>query len=193
MITTYDEGLAQRMRIFRNHGITIDHRQRAEQGSFFYEMGDLGYNYRLTDIQCALGLSQLKKFPEFVRRRGEIAAQYYAALASTRTVRPLSVLDDVQHAYHLYIVQLQLDRLRVGRSEIFEALRAENIGVNVHYMPVYMHHYHKRFVDDGSKLCPVAEVALECILSLPIFPSMTDKDVEQVIEALDKTLNEFEV
>jgi perosamine synthetase len=155
-------------------------------------MVDLGYNYRVTDIQCVLGLSQLKKLPDFVSRRGAIAAQYDAALANSTAVNTLSVHEDVLHAYHLYIVKLQLEQLRVSRLEVFEALRAENIGVNVHYMPLYMHPYHKQFVDDdASEICPVAEEAYECILSLPIFPSMTDEDVAHVIEALNKVVNWF--
>ena len=155
-------------------------------------MVDLGYNYRVTDIQCVLGLSQLKKLTDFVCRRGAIAAQYDTALARIAAVSPLSVLEDVLHAYHLYIVKLQLDQLRVGRLEVYEALRAENIGVNVHYMPLYMHPYHKRFVsDDVRKLCPIAEEVYECILSLPIFPSMSDEDVAHVIEALNKVLSAY--
>ncbi len=106
MITTNDAELAQRMRLFRNHGITTDHRQRAETGGFFYEMVDLGYNYRITDIQCALGLSQLRKLPEYVQQRQKIAAYYDAAFAGVPAVLPLAARDDVSHAYHLYVVQL---------------------------------------------------------------------------------------
>ena len=190
MVTTDNKDLAARMRMFRNHGITSDHRQRELQGSFQYEMVDLGYNYRITDIQCVLGLSQLKKLPDFVSRRGAIAAQYDASLANSAAARTLFVHEDVLHAYHLYIVKLHLEQLNVSRMEVFEALRAENIGVNVHYMPLYMHPYHRQFIgDDASEICPVAEEAFECILSLPIFPSMTDGDVAHVIEALDKVLN----
>ena len=192
MVTTDDEDMAARMRIFRNHGITNDHRERELQGSFRYEMVDLGYNYRITDIQCVLGLSQLKKLPSFISRRRAIAAKYDAALANNKAVSVLSVHEDVLHAYHLYVVKLQHHQLRVSRLEIFEALRAENIGVNVHYMPLYMHPYHKQFVDnDANEICPVAEEAFDSILSLPIFPSMTNEDVTHVIEALNKVLNWF--
>ena len=192
MVTTDDEDMAARMRIFRNHGITNDHRERELQGSFRYEMVDLGYNYRITDIQCVLGLSQLKKLPSFISRRRAIAAKYDAALANNKAVSVLGVHEDVLHAYHLYVVKLQHHQLRVSRLEIFEALRAENIGVNVHYMPLYMHPYHKQFVDnDANEICPVAEEAFDSILSLPIFPSMTNEDVTHVIEALNKVLNWF--
>ena len=113
-------------------------------------------------------------------------------MANNKAVSVLGVHEDVLHAYHLYVVKLQHHQLRVSRLEIFEALRAENIGVNVHYMPLYMHPYHKQFVDnDANEICPVAEEAFDSILSLPIFPSMTNEDVTHVIEALNKVLNWF--
>ena len=188
MITTDDADLAERMRMFRNHGITDDHRQRADKGSFFYEMEALGYNYRLSDIQCAIGLSQICKLPEFTSRRQEIASLYDAALADTLPIYPLHVRFDVAHAYHLYVVELDLDQLQVTRTQIFDALRADNIGVNVHYMPVYRHPYYKR-LGYGQDCCPSAEDAYERILSLPIFPVMKDAEVYQVIEVLKKVAN----
>ena len=168
MITTNDESYAQRMRTFRNHGITSDHRQRSEQGSFFYEMVDLGFNYRLTDFQCALGLSQLPKVPDFVRRRQAIAALYDRSFADIPAVRPLSVRPDVSHAYHLYMVEFDLDRFSVDRATIFSALRAEGIGVNVHYIPVHLHPFYRHNYGLGPGLCPNAEAAYERLISLPM-------------------------
>ncbi|MFN8456746.1 MAG: UDP-4-amino-4,6-dideoxy-N-acetyl-beta-L-altrosamine transaminase [Anaerolineae bacterium] len=188
VVTTQDSQLAQRMRTFRNHGITSDHRQREAQGSWFYEMVDLGYNYRLTDIQCALGLSQLRKLPNWVIRRQEIARQYTIALADLPEIQPLYVRSDVSHAYHLYVIRLDLARLRVTRAEVFSALRAEGIGVNVHYLPVHLHPFYRQHLDTGAGDCPVAEAAYEQIISLPIFPQMTSKDVEDVIMALHKVV-----
>jgi perosamine synthetase len=186
MITTDDLDLAQRMRVFRNHGITSDHRQRAEQGSWFYEMVDLGYNYRLTDLQCALGMSQLRKLPAWVARRQEIARRYNAAFAEMPTVEPLGVRDDVSHAYHLYVIQLDLAQLQATRAEVFAALRAEGMGVNVHYIPVHLHPFYRERFGTGPGLCPVAEAAYERLISLPMFPAMTDEDVESVIKAVFK-------
>jgi len=191
MITTNDAGLAQRMRIFRNHGITTDHRQRAEQGGFFYEMVDLGYNYRLTDFQCALGLSQLRKLPECVRRRQTIAAHYNAAFANMSAVRPLVVRNDVSHAYHLYMVQFDLEQLTVSRGEIFAALRAEGIGVNVHYIPVHFHPYYRRRFGTGPGLCPLAEAAYERLITLPIFAQMSLTDADDVLTAVDKVMRYY--
>jgi perosamine synthetase len=191
MITTDDPDLARRMRVFRNHGITSDHRQREQQGSWFYEMVDLGYNYRLTDFQCALGMSQLRKLPGWVARRQEIARRYGAAFAETPAVEPLGVREDVSHAYHLYVIQLALTQLQVTRAEVFKALRAEGIGVNVHYIPVHLHPFYRERFGTGPGLCPVAEGAYEQLISLPIFPAMTDDDVGDVIMAVHKVISAY--
>lgn len=190
IITTNDSELARRMRIFRNHGISTDHRQRAEEGDFLYEMVDLGYNYRITDFQCALGLSQLQKLPQYILRRQEIASRYARAFVDCPEIQPLLVRDDVSHAYHLFTVKLELARLATDRAQIVDALRAENIGVNVHYMPVYWHPYYRNLgYEKGS--CQIAETVFQQILSLPIFPMMTDYDVNDVINATKRVLNEF--
>ncbi len=191
MITTDDPELARRMRVFRNHGITTDHRQREQLGSWFYEMVDLGYNYRLTDIQCALGMSQLRKLPKWVACRQEIAQRYDEAFAEIPVVRPLEVRSDVSHAYHLYVIQLDLTQLKVGRAEIFSALLAEGIGVNVHYIPVHLHPFYRGRFATKPGLCPVAEAAYTRLISLPIFPKMTDKDVSDVIHAVRKVIDHY--
>jgi perosamine synthetase len=191
MITTDDAALAQRMRVFRNHGITSDHRQRSEQGGFFYEMVDLGYNYRITDFQCALGLSQLRKLPGFVRRRQEIAARYDAAFAGIPAVRPLSVRPGASHAYHLYTVLLDSGRLSGDRGVVFAALRAEGIGVNVHYIPVHLHPFYRDRFGTGPGMCPVAEDAYQRLVTLPMFPQMTDADVDDVVAAVAKVVDRF--
>lgn len=191
VITTADAALAQRMRTFRNHGITTDHRQREREGSWFYEMVDLGYNYRLTDVQCALGMSQLRKLPGWVARRQAIAHRYDEAFAGVTWVSPLRRRPGVVHAYHLYVVQLELDRLRVGRAAVFAALRAEGIGVNVHYIPVHLHPFYRQQYGTGPGLCPAAEAAYERLLTLPIFPAMSDADVDDVIRAVAKVCRHY--
>lgn len=190
-IATDDPKLAERMRVFRNHGITTDHRQREQIGSWFYEMVDLGYNYRLTDIQCALGISQLRKLPAWVERRQEIARTYDVAFADIPAVQPLAVRADVSHAYHLYVVQLDLDRLCVDRAQIFAALRAEGIGVNVHYIPVHMHPFYRKRFGTGPGLCPVAEAAYERIITLPIFSHMGTQDVDDTVAAMRKVVGVY--
>ena len=184
VITTNDGALATRMRIFRNHGITTDHRQREQQGSWFYEMVELGYNYRLSDIQCALGISQLHKLPGWVARRQTIARRYNDAFAEYPAIKPLSVQPDVTHAYHLYVVQFDLEQLHTTRAELFAALRQAGLGVNVHYIPVHLHPFYRQRFNTGPGMYPVAEAAYERIVSLPIFPRMSDDDVSRVIDTV---------
>jgi perosamine synthetase len=178
------------MRKFRNHGISLDAQQREKIGSWFYEMEDLGYNYRITDIQCALGISQLKKLPGFLKRRREIARQYDLAFRDMKEISPLAVKDDILHAYHLYVVRLNLKLAGMDRKDLFQKLRGKGIGVNVHYIPVHLHPFYRCKFGYGPGLCPVAEEAYEEILSLPIFPGMSDGDVERVVEAINQVLME---
>lgn len=189
-VATDNPGLAARMRAFRSHGITTDFRQRAEAGSWVYEMVALGYNYRLPDLNCALGLSQLAKLSGWLARRRTIAAQYIAAFADLPTLHVLDVLPDSEPAWHLFVIRLDLARLRAGRKEVFAALRAENIGVNVHYIPVYWHPYYRQLGYDRG-LCPVAEAAYETLISLPMFAAMTDQDVTDAIVAVRKVLEAY--
>jgi perosamine synthetase len=191
MICTDDSILAERMRIFRNHGITSDHRQRAEQGAHFYEMVELGFNYRVTDFQCALGLSQLRKLHRFVKRRQEIAARYDAALELVPGISPLKIREGISHAYHLYPVLLDREIISADRSEIFAALRAEGIGVNVHYIPVHLHPFYRARFGTGPGLCPIAEDAYSRLLSLPIFPAMSWADVQNVLDATSRVVARF--
>jgi len=179
MIATDDANLAGRVRLFRNHGIAADYRQREAQGSWFYEQVELGFNYRITDIQCALGVSQMRKLTRSLTRRREIAARYDKAFESAENVEPLSVRGDVRHAYHLYVVRLSE---RVDRAKVFSGLRATGIGVNVHYIPVHLHPYYQKHLGTAPGLCPVAEAAYERIISLPMHPELTDADVDRVVE-----------
>lgn len=184
MVVTDDGALAERMRTFRNHGITVDARAREEKGTWFYEMVDLGYNYRLTDIQCALGISQMRKLPRSVARRRTIAAKYDRAFAKIPGVEPLAVSPDVLHAYHLYVVRLDPARIGMDRGAAFRLLREKGIAVNVHYIPVHLHPYYRKRLGTHPGMCPVAEAAYERIISLPMYPAMSDADVERVIDAV---------
>jgi perosamine synthetase len=190
VITTNDSALAQRMRTFRSHGITSDHRQRESQGSWFYEMVELGYNYRITDFQCALGLTQLGKVRGWSERRHEIAHAYDTAFAGSEVIEPLTTRPNLRHGYHLYVVRLK-GALRNRRTEVFAALRAEGIGVNVHYVPVHMHPFYRRNFGTAAGLAPVSERAYEEIVTLPLFPQMSDNDVHDVVEAVGKVAGSF--
>jgi perosamine synthetase len=191
MITTGSFESAHRMRCFRNHGVTSNHYEREKLGSWFYDMADLGYNYRLSDIQCALGLSQLERLNGWIERRQTIARRYDEAFASLDGVAPLARRADRDHAYHLYVVRLDGAALRMDRGHIYRALRAEGIGVNVHYLPVHLHSYYRDRFGTDEGLCPRAEKAYEEILTLPIFPGMTDGDVNDVIEAMYKVITHY--
>jgi perosamine synthetase len=186
MVTTDDRELAHRLRMFRNHGIESDAMTRQQEGQWYYEMRELGYNYRLPDFGCALGLSQLKRLESNLAKRGEIAARYTARFRGVPGLVPPVVREGVRPAWHIYPLRLDLARLCGGRSEIFSALRAEGIGVNVHYIPVHMHPYYRnRFGYRGGEYT-VAEGEFERLITLPIFQGMQDRDAEEVMEAMEK-------
>ena len=189
MVTTQSAPWADRMRRFRNHGITADFLQRERAATWFYEVTDLGYNYRLTDFQSALGLSQLRKLPAFLQRRRQIARAYDQAFLKHPAIRPLPVREGVTHAYHLYVVRLQEEHASCTRTELFTALRAAGIGVNVHYIPVHLHPFYRQRFQMGPGQCPAAEAAYERIISLPIFPAMTDQQVEDVVHAVREAIS----
>jgi len=192
MVTTNDAALAARLRAFRNHGITTEARDRQQAGEWFYEMASLGFNYRLTDIACALGLTQLKKLGANLARRRQIAACYTAAFQQLPAVQAPAQRADVNPAWHLYPIRVDRQRLSAGRNEIFRALRAENIGVNVHYIPVHLHPYYVRTFGDQRGKFPVAETAYESLISLPMFHAMSDDDAADVITAVDKVIAAYE-
>ncbi len=178
MVVTDDAALAARCHLFRNHGITTDHRQRVEAGGWFYEMTELGYNYRITDIQCALGVSQMRKLPAFLERRRAIAAQYDAAFGAGGAIRPLPLREGALHAYHIYVVRVD------GRDRVFAELRSKGIMANVHYVPVHLHPYYRQRLGTGPGLCPHAEAAYAELLTVPLFAGLKDDEVRTVIDAL---------
>jgi UDP-4-amino-4,6-dideoxy-N-acetyl-beta-L-altrosamine transaminase len=178
MIVMDNEDYAQKMRLFRNHGITSDARQREKTGDWFYEMVDLGYNYRITDIQCALGLSQLEKLPEWIKYRQEIAAEYSRFFANNHLARPLESRQEANHAYHLYVVRV------ANRDKVFLEMRNKGIGVNVHYVPVHLHPYYGKKFGYKKGLCPVAEDVYGELITLPLNQGMTQEDVKRVMDGI---------
>lgn len=178
MAVTSDAQLAARMRAFRGHGITTTASQREKSGAWFYEMTELGYNYRITDFQCALGSSQLKKLDAWIDKRNELAQAYAAALEGQDSIRPLKCREDVRHAYHLYVVRTP------ERDGLFRHLRANGVGANVHYVPVHLHPYYRNVVGTREGLCPVAEAAYREILTLPIWPGMTEDNIQTIMRAI---------
>ncbi|MDE7206601.1 MAG: UDP-4-amino-4,6-dideoxy-N-acetyl-beta-L-altrosamine transaminase [Lachnospiraceae bacterium] len=186
-VLTNREDLYQKLLLYRSHGITKEacFYQNESHGAWYHEQIDLGYNYRITDIQCALILSQLNKLERFAKRRREIVARYNEAFRKMPELFVQEEIEESDTVRHLYILRIVPERLRIDRKGFFEALAAENIACNVHYIPVYWHPYYEKL---GYKkgLCPNAEKLYNEILSLPLYYSLTDSDVEDVIAAVEK-------
>lgn len=179
MVTTNDDSAAQQMRKFRSHGIDATAAKRQKSNSHRYDMQSLGFNYRLSDLQCALGVSQLKKLNQFVDRRQEIALRYQRQLASTAFVNLLIDQENRTSGRHLMVMKWDHQSAGISRDMAYDFLRKSKIGVNVHYRPVYQNSfYQQRFGRDVT--CPIADAVYQQILSLPIFPTMTDQQVDFV-------------
>ncbi len=179
-VLTDDDEIAERSSMFRTHGITRDSDRLTENhGPWYHEMQLLGFNYRITDLQAALGASQIQRLGCFLARRREIAARYYSAFRELGDLLTLpGCRDDIEHGWHLFVVRVARPELRLP---FFEALRELNLGVQVHYLPVYLHPYYAN-LGYQKGLCPKAERFYETCVSLPVFPRMSDSDVEAVIE-----------
>ncbi|KUO59851.1 MAG: UDP-4-amino-4,6-dideoxy-N-acetyl-beta-L-altrosamine transaminase [Gracilibacter sp. BRH_c7a] len=191
IITTDQEEYYRKLKQFRTHGITREADQLREQhGPWYYEMQTLGYNYRITDIQAALGSSQLKKLDSFIQIRRCYAETYTRTFQTMPEITCPQEPPSVSSAWHLYVIRLNLDYLGVERKEIFEALIQENIGVNVHYIPVYYHPYYRE-LGYPTGLCPQTEKIYQGIITLPLFPAMTEQDLEDVIRALKKVIHYY--
>lgn len=189
MITTNDDELAWRVGNLRTHGITRDTGRMMNEthGAWYYEQIELGFNYRLTDIQAALGTSQMAKLESFARRRRELADLYDAALTGL-PLRPLARDPNGISGWHLYVIRLNLHEIRQTRREVFDSLRAQGIGVNVHYIPVHLQPDYAPFGFTRG-MFPEAERYYEECITLPLFPAMQDEDVERVKAALIQALN----
>lgn len=188
-VTTNDENLYRKLLRLRAHGITRneDEMRNTSHGPWYYEQVELGYNYRMTDFQAALVISQLNKLDAFSNRRKEIVARYNNAFCDTPEIIIQKEIPESDTTRHLYILQLNLDLLNCDRKEFFDALCAENVCPQVHYIPVYYHsHYEKLGYAKG--LCPLAENLYERILSIPLYYSLTDEDVDDVIAAVKKVI-----
>lgn len=182
IIVTNDEELYKKLQLFRSHGIEKT-AYSLEQGDWYYEMTDLGYNYRMTDLQAALGVSQLKKLDSFIEKRQEIAKLYTNCLRDVEGIRLPKQLEQTNSGWHLYMIQLE----HANRKEVFDAMRAVNIGVHVHYIPVYWHPYYQELGYEKG-LCPVAEAWYEKALTLPIHPQLTTEQIQLICDELKKII-----
>ncbi len=172
------------MSLFRTHGITRDQNLMTKcEGSWFYQQLFLGYNYRITDLQCALGCTQLKKLDGFLERRRELVQRYQQAFENCSNIVVPYQLPETKSGWHLYIVQV----MNCDRRQVFESLRAKGIGVNVHYIPVYYHPYYR---ENGyqNTCCPNAEKLYEHFISLPLYVSLTDEEQDYIIQTIKEIL-----
>lgn len=191
IVTTNSEDLYRKMMIFRTHGITRDQEILNENhGPWYYEQQHLGYNYRLTDVQSALGTSQMNRIDDFITRRREIVKLYNDAFKALKEIMTPFEADYSNSGWHIYVIKIKPELLTIARKEIFEALQAENIGVNVHYLPVYLHPYY-RDLGYEKGLCPKAEELYENMITLPLFPSMSNEDVNDVVVAVKKVIDYY--
>ncbi len=191
-VLTNSKELYKKLSLYRSHGITRDSSLMYNnlEGDWYYEEIDLGYNYRMTEMQAALLSSQLKKLPIFTARRKEIVARYNEAFADIEGLVLQKEIPESDTTRHLYVLQLELEKLKVGRKDIYEALAAENVQPNVHYIPVYYHPYYQK-LGYQKGLCPEAERLYERILTIPLYYGMSDRDVEEVITVVRKVITYY--
>ena len=191
-VLTNNEEYYKKLLLYRSHGITRDTGllEHEPEGGWYYEQIDLGYNYRITDMQAALIISQLDKLQMFSRRRKEIVARYNEAFSKLPQIAVQKEIPESDTTRHLYILRLVPEKLKIGRKEFFDALAAENICCNVHYIPIYYFPYYQK-LGFAKGICPKAEKLYEEMLSIPLYYAMTDKDVEDVIRAVTKIVEYY--
>jgi len=191
-ILTDSDELYKSLILFRSHGITRnqDWMSKESEGGWYYEQIDLGYNYRMTEMQAALLSSQLDKLSMYTARRKQIVAKYDNAFSQMPEITIQKEYEGADTTRHLYILQLNLEKLNATRKEIYEALAAEGCGVNVHYIPTYHFPYYQK---NGYKgvVCPNAEHLYERIVTIPLYYAMTDEDVANVIESVKKVISYY--
>ena len=188
-VLTNNEEYYKKLLLFRAHGITRDESLMVNEpdGAWYYEQIELSTNYRLTDIQAALVSSQIDKLPQFKARRQEIVKKYNEAFSKLPEIFVQEEIPESDTARHLYILRIRPEKLTIGRAEFFEYMKAENICCNVHYIPVYYHPYYQKLGYEKG-LCPKAEKLYDEMMSLPLYYAMTDQDVEDVIKAVYKVV-----
>lgn len=189
MVTTNNDEFYDKLSMFRTHGISKDAVKRfGKSGGYYYDMQYLGFRYNLSELHSALGIQQINKLESFQKRRREIVEIYNRELQHIEEITIPYVGNHVKHSWHLYVIQLKLERLKVDRDYIFKALREENIGVNVHYIPIHYHSYYAKNFGLKKGILPNVEWLFPRIISIPIFPKMSDDDVYDVINALKKVI-----
>ena len=185
MITTADDALAEKIAVASLHGMNKDAWKRYDKGgSWFYEIHDMGFKSNLSDVHAAIGLAQLKRANDFQRRRTEIARAYNEAFRAVESLQAAYSEPGIEHAWHLYVLRIRPDRLKLGRNQFVEILRERGVGCSVHCIPLHTMHYYQRNYGYRDGDFPVANDIYSRCLSLPIYAAMTDDDVNYVIETV---------
>lgn len=188
-ITTNNKKLYDRLLLLRTHGITKESNKMSQNHEpWYYEMQALGFNYRLTDMQCALGISQLKKLDKFVKRRRAIVDRYNKAFSKLENITTPHEEDGLKSCFHLYVVKIDFSKIKLTRAELMGKLKLAGIGTQVHYIPVHLQPYYRKNFGYKAGDYPIAEKYYQQCLSLPLYPAMTDKEVDYVIVTISKTL-----
>ena len=191
MLTTNDSNIAEKARILRKHGLSTDAWKRhTVEGSSLYDVVAPGFNYCMTDVQAALGRGQLMRLPEMNAARGRLAARYDTGLSSVEEIETPNRRSDVVHAWHLYTVRLRLEGLRIDRNQFDAELRKRSIGTAVTFIPIHYHSFYREGFNFHKGDYPVAEGAFERLISLPLFPAMTDADVDRVVAAIEEIVDQ---
>jgi len=191
-VVTQDGALMERMAVLSLHGMDRDAWKRyAATGSWFYEVTAPGYKYNLSDILAAVGLGQLERFAASQRRRAELAAGYAARLGEVAEVRLPRVRPGATHAWHLYPIALELERLTCDRARFIEELKAENIGTTVNFIPIHLHPHYREALGHAEGCFPVAEDAYRRAVTLPLYPRMSDRDLDDVCAAVRKIVGHY--
>ena len=192
MLATDDDELAEKARLLRAHGLSTDAWKRyTAAGSAFYDVAMPGFNYRMTDFQAAIGRGQLARLPAFNAARARLAARYNQRLAAVEELETPGTRPEVVHAWHLYPLRLRRERLRISRDEFVTELRQRGIGSSVHFIPIHYHAYYREGFAFQRGDFPVAEDAFERLISLPLFPLMTDADVDRVADAVEEIVGQY--
>ena len=192
MVTTNDEELMNKFKIWSLHGISKDAWKRySAEGSWYYEVVCPGYKYNMTDIQASLGLHQLEKLNRFQRKREILVKAYNEAFKDMKEITIPFVKDNIKHAWHLYVIKIVSEKLKINRNQFIEALKAENIGTSVHFIPAHLQPYYRDTFGFKKGDFPNAEYAFERVISLPLFPRMSDKDVKDVINSVKKIVKYY--
>jgi dTDP-4-amino-4,6-dideoxygalactose transaminase len=179
-------------RIWSLHGMSRDaYKRYSSEGSWYYEVVRPGFKYNMTDIQAAIGLHQLRKLPQFQARRQEIVERYNAAFSQFEELQTPTVRSEVEPAWHLYVLRLHTERLQIGRNQFIEELKARHIGTSVHFIPIHLHPYYRDRYGYKPDDFPVAYQEYQRLISLPLYPRMSDQDVEDVIEAVSEVVKQF--